>query len=285
MENSKDKESLECFVIMPISNHKDYDEGHFNLVYEDIFKPAIKSAGFTPYRVDESKGCNVIHLEIIKKLIESPMAICDVSTRNPNVLYELGIRQAFDKPVILVGDDDPSKIFDIANINTYKYNRTLNYRSVLQDQKEISKRIKETFENHKNGIDSNSLIKILKIDAATKNVNPKEKLDEKDMITMMYNELMSLKKDLRNNYNLNKSKNLEGISRYNMLKSQYNDAIEWFNNFGKFDDINIIKELIDELIDYSNSENISISKKIDLIKKIDNLKHIVNIVEKSNTEK
>ncbi|HAT4111134.1 hypothetical protein ACV3R1_13435 [Clostridium perfringens] len=285
MENSKDEEQLECFVIMPISNHKDYNDGHFNFVYEDIFKPAIQNAGFKPYRVDESKGCNVIHLEIIKKLIESPMAICDVSTRNPNVLYELGIRQAFDKPVILVGDDDPSKIFDIANINTYKYNRTLNYRSVLQDQEEISKRIKETFENHKNGIDSNSLIKILKIDAATKEVNPKEKLNEKDMITMMYNELIALKKDLRKEVNLNKSNNLNSILSYDMLKSRYDDIIEWFNYFGKFDDINIIEELIDQLIFYSNSKHISKNTKYDLLKKVDSLREIIGKVKERNIEK
>lgn len=46
------------------------------------------------------------------------MAICDLSSRNPNVMYELGIRQAYGKKVVLIQDDATDKIFDVAGINT-----------------------------------------------------------------------------------------------------------------------------------------------------------------------
>ncbi|MGL4572013.1 MAG: hypothetical protein ACRCVJ_13215 [Clostridium sp.] len=185
-----------CFVIMPISDNSDYETGHFQLVYEDVFKPAIEKAGFEAYRVDENKSSNVIHLEIIKALIDAPMAICDLSSKNPNVLYELGIRQAFDKPVVLLGDHNPGEIFDVGNINTYKYDKGLSYRNVIEDQKNISDRIIETYKNHKEGIDANSLIKILNIKSAADNINNSETLDEKGMLTMMYSELISLKDSL-----------------------------------------------------------------------------------------
>ena len=39
----------ECFVMMPISDHADYEKGHFRRVYEDIFRPACEKAGYTAY--------------------------------------------------------------------------------------------------------------------------------------------------------------------------------------------------------------------------------------------
>jgi hypothetical protein len=56
----------------------------------------------------------VIHLDVIKRLVHSPLVLCDLSARNPNVMFELGIRQAFDKPVVLVQDEKTPQIFDIA---------------------------------------------------------------------------------------------------------------------------------------------------------------------------
>lgn len=77
----------DCFIIMPIADCDGYDKGHFSKVYEDIFKPACISANFRPVRADEVKQTNLIHLDILQKLIDSPMAICDLSSRNPNVLF------------------------------------------------------------------------------------------------------------------------------------------------------------------------------------------------------
>ena len=110
----------ECFVIMPIGDSDGYDKGHFSKVYEDIFKPACEKSNFKPVRADEVKQTNLIHLDILQKLIDSPMAICDLSSRNPNVLFELGLRQAFDKPTVLVQENGTPKIFDIGPTQVYR---------------------------------------------------------------------------------------------------------------------------------------------------------------------
>lgn len=98
-------EREKCFVIMPISDQGDYPSGHFTKVYEQIFKPAIEDAGYQPYRVDEDKISNSIINKIFDAVQNCSMALCDLSNCNPNVLYELGIRQAYDKPVVLVQDE------------------------------------------------------------------------------------------------------------------------------------------------------------------------------------
>jgi hypothetical protein len=135
------KENKDCFVIMPISDADGYDKGHFERVYEDIVKPAVVNAEFTARRADEVKETNFIHLDILKKLIDAPIAICDLSSRNPNVLFELGIRQAFDKPVVLIQEKGTPKIFDIGPLRYLEYDKGMKYHDVLKTQKELTEAI------------------------------------------------------------------------------------------------------------------------------------------------
>lgn len=153
----------QCFVIMPIADSDGYEKGHFGKVYEDIFKPACREAGFEAIRADEVKQTNLIHLDILQKLIESPIAICDLSSRNPNVLFELGLRQAFDKPTVLVQDVGTPRIFDIAPLRYTEYRKELRYREVLEDQNAIRDALKATQAAGLAGEGVNSIVKILSL--------------------------------------------------------------------------------------------------------------------------
>lgn len=191
MEKDKSDMNNQCFVIMPISDPKEYESGHFGCVYEDIFSPAIEAAGFTPKRADDDKSSSMIQVSIIKDIIESPMAICDLSTRNPNVLFELGIRQAFDLPVVLVQEVDTPRIFDISTINTIDYRKTLRYREVLEDREKIKSAIIETKDNTK-GV--NSIIRLLGIESAKR----KEDIDENALLYTISNQFQSIMNRLEN---------------------------------------------------------------------------------------
>lgn len=110
---------------MPFSDQPGYEEGHFTKVYEQIFVPAIQKAGFLAHRVDQDHLSETIMLKIFDNVQNAPIALCDLSARNPNVLYELGIRHAYDKPVVLVQDEKTERIFDVAGISTLPYNSGL----------------------------------------------------------------------------------------------------------------------------------------------------------------
>jgi hypothetical protein len=138
------KDNNNCFVIMPISDVEGYPKGHFQHVYDDIIKPAVEQTEFLPIRADEVKETNFIHLDMLKKLIEAPITICDLSTRNPNVLFELGIRQAFDKPVVLIQEKGTPKIFDIGPLRYLEYSKDMKYHEVLKTQKELKETIEAT---------------------------------------------------------------------------------------------------------------------------------------------
>lgn len=178
-------EKPKCFVIMPIGELKENPPSHFKRVYEDIFVPAIRKAGFEPYRSDESLASNMIQVNIIKAIVDAPMVLCDLSTRNPNVLFELGIRQAFDKPVVLVQEEGTPKIFDISTINTITYRKERIYDEVMNDREEICKAIVATKEDSS----FNSIIKLLQIESA--NITSNGKMNVNQEIRFMLRTLMN----------------------------------------------------------------------------------------------
>ncbi len=154
-----------CFVIMPISDQEGYEKGHFRRVYDHIIKPACENAGFEPIRADDEVKTNYIVLDIITKILESDIVICDLSAKNPNVLYELGLRQAFNKKALLIKDLKTDRIFDIQGLRTIDYNESLRVDSVQKDIVSVSKSLKETHEAKDEEV--NSIIQLLAIKPAT----------------------------------------------------------------------------------------------------------------------
>jgi len=159
------KEEKDCFVIMPIADTDGYPKGHFGHVYENIIRPSCEMAGFNPVRADEVKETNLIHLDILKKLIEAPIAICDLSSRNPNVLFELGIRQAFDKPVVLIQEKDTPKIFDITPMRYLEYSQEMKYHEVLAIQQKLKASIEATAAAEGDATNVNSIVKLLALNS------------------------------------------------------------------------------------------------------------------------
>ncbi|MBA1196027.1 hypothetical protein G7011_02785 [Pseudomonas plecoglossicida] len=133
-----------CFVMMPIADMDGYDAGHFRRAYEYLIKPACAVAGYTAQRADFVAASNYIIIDILKKIIESDIVICDLSGRNPNVLYELGVRQAFNLPTVLIKDSITARIFDIQGLRTTEYSHTLRIDEVQEDISKIALALTET---------------------------------------------------------------------------------------------------------------------------------------------
>lgn len=153
-----------CFVLMPIADVIDYDTGHFGRVYEHLLKPAILAAGYVPVRADDTVKTDYIVVGIIQKIVESAMVVCDFSSRNPNVMYELGIRHAFNKPVVLVKDRKTEKIFDIQGLRYTEYDETLRIDSVNKDISKITSAISETADGGSEAM--NSIVQLAGIKTA-----------------------------------------------------------------------------------------------------------------------
>jgi hypothetical protein len=119
-----------CFVAMPVTTPELYveklgDSEHFVHVFEHLFRPALEQIGFIVIPPSAS-GASLIHAEIIKNLEQADLVLCDLSSLNPNVFFELGIRTALNRPVALIKDNFTTQIpFDLNAINTHTYNNSL----------------------------------------------------------------------------------------------------------------------------------------------------------------
>jgi hypothetical protein len=155
-----------CFVMMPFSTPAgpDYEADHFKMIYEQIFEPAIISANYKPFRVDEDHISDLIIYKIFDGVQNAPMALCDLSSRNPNVLYELGLRQAYDLPVVLVQDEKTKDIFDVSGITTIKYCSNRFYENVIKAREDIRDAILENTEDKDHGY---SIVKMVNVKKAT----------------------------------------------------------------------------------------------------------------------
>lgn len=183
----------ECFVIMPISDPDGYAPGHFRHVFEDLFVPACEQAGYRAVRADQVRQTNLIHLDILQRIIDSPMAICDLSSRNPNVLFELGLRQAFDKPVVLVQEAGTPPIFDIAPLRITSYRREMFYRDVIDDQTELAVAIAATRDTVSDAKSINSVVRLLGLTHAAALAAPAEGDETITLLRVIMNELSNVK--------------------------------------------------------------------------------------------
>lgn len=103
-----------AFIIMPF-------RAPFNSYYNSIYKPALEAVGFNTTRADELYGSRPILEDIQKSIKDADLILCDMSTRNPNVFYELGLAHAIGKPVILVSNNMDDVPFDLRHIRTIIY--------------------------------------------------------------------------------------------------------------------------------------------------------------------
>lgn len=145
-ENKQIKEK--CGIIMPISSIDGCSEQHWTDVKE-ILTEAIISSDFEANLVSNAADVGIIQKTIIQNIYDNPIVICDVSGKNPNVMFELGMRLAFDKPTIIVIDDKTSYSFDTSPIEHLSYPRDLRFNKIVDFKRDLSEKIIATVKKSK----------------------------------------------------------------------------------------------------------------------------------------
>lgn len=104
-----------CFVMQPFAAPLgDY--------YEKIYKPAIEKAGLKPVRADaDIFGTGKIIDQVWRGINDAKVLVAELTSRNPNVFYELGVAHALKKPVVLVSSNEKDVPFDLQHIRVIYY--------------------------------------------------------------------------------------------------------------------------------------------------------------------
>jgi len=112
----KKEERGKCFVMMPFSDP-------FDVYYEHLYLPAIKEAGLDPVRADDLFRPSVIASDLWKMIQEAKVLLAELTTKNANVFYELGLAHAIGKPVILVSETMMDVPFDLQQLRVLMYDK------------------------------------------------------------------------------------------------------------------------------------------------------------------
>lgn len=143
-EAQPSKKKMTCGIIMPIAPHPDYPTDHWKDVL-GILNEAIGQTEFEPKLVSDDVAIGLIHDRIVTNIYNNEIIVCDVSSKNPNVMFELGLRLAFDKPTIIIKDETTGYSFDTGVIEHISYPSSLRFSQIVKFKEELIRRINATY--------------------------------------------------------------------------------------------------------------------------------------------
>jgi MAP3K TRAFs-binding domain len=148
------KQKKRCFVVMGFGIKTDLATGRkLNLdnAYRNMIKPAVMQCGLECVRADEIPHSGVIDLQMYRELLTADVVIADISTVNPNAIYELGIRHAL-RPwtTIVISESELKYPFDLGHIVITPYTHLGDDVGVSEARRfieQVSDNLREILEN------------------------------------------------------------------------------------------------------------------------------------------
>ena len=105
-----------CFVVMP------FGDQDLQVVYKDFVKPTlVDGCNLHCERGDDVFGSNVIMEDILKSISAADVILADLTRKNANVFYEVGICHALGKPVLLLAQSIDDVPFDLRHRRVLLY--------------------------------------------------------------------------------------------------------------------------------------------------------------------
>lgn len=146
-----------CFVAMGFGKKMDYQnskEIDLDRIYTKVIRPLFEEelTGYKLIRADEIAGSSIIDVSMYALLLNADLVIADLTTLNPNAIYELGVRHAV-RPfsTIIMVQNDNKLPFDL------EHSRYLSYEEIGEELDEdeankIKKGLKDFIESSEGNI-------------------------------------------------------------------------------------------------------------------------------------
>ncbi len=138
------KEKKTCFVAIGFGPKTDYETGRLldlDKTYEHLIKPVFDELGMDCFRAKEIRHSGIIDVPMYKWLFEADIVVADISTMNPNAIYELGVRHALKPSTTIVMSENKMKFpFDLNHtlISHYEHlGSDIGFGEVMRFRKEL----------------------------------------------------------------------------------------------------------------------------------------------------
>lgn len=141
--------ALRVFVAMPF---KVMDGVDFNGVYAAFIRPGLTDAGFDVFRADDEMRAGNIRADMFQELLMADLVVADVSTHNPNVWYELGVRHALRSGGVMLircrDEDSPFDIYTDRKLFYHVKDGKPDPEFLVADKDNLATMARETVERH-----------------------------------------------------------------------------------------------------------------------------------------
>ncbi|EOI00692.1 hypothetical protein UAY_01795 [Enterococcus moraviensis ATCC BAA-383] len=210
----KTNNQIKCGLIMPLAPMPGYPDTQFfdvrSILSETISN--ISQYDFKPRMVSDSPGeIDIIHNSIVNNIYDDPIVVVDISGRNGNVMLELGLRLAFDKPVVIIKDDRTDYMFDISMIEHVSYPADLRHTQILEFQEKLQLKIVKTYEKSLQDKDYSPFLKNFK-HIKVQSIG-EETIDQDQALSRIDGKLDMMSKQINNMYSY-KEKNPSPIKYF-----------------------------------------------------------------------
>jgi hypothetical protein len=102
-------------------------------IYEGLIKPVVEEEGFRPMKSDDIFSTTAVVEDIWENINRAALVIAEISTNNPNVMYELGICHTVGKNVMMITQDTSSIPFNFRHLRCYGYKDDIRGANELKD--------------------------------------------------------------------------------------------------------------------------------------------------------
>ncbi|WP_371322868.1 hypothetical protein VX159_10655 [Dechloromonas sp. ZY10] len=155
------KERMQCGIVMPISAIDGCTADHWSEVKAIITDAVerIEAPKFTARLVSDADDVGVIQRRIVQGVYGADVIVCDVSGKNPNVMFELGMRLAFDKPTVIIKDDKTDYMFDTGVIEHITYPRDLRFQRIVEFKQLLAQKVLATYNASLRDPDNSTFLK------------------------------------------------------------------------------------------------------------------------------